>query len=200
VAEILATTAQVTARLRRFGENDLVALELYIFLDHDGVGALGHGRAGENAHGGCRSKLARRVAAAALAAQRQDKTGGHQVGGAHGIAVHGGIIERGVVHLRAQFPRGETAMRLRQRHRLCRGGWRDFRENGVAGLFQVSMPETLTHFRARVLEHASNGSPAKCVSHAKTRSSRSIFCLIRRDFSSRPSRLRVQKYPKIRIS
>ena len=105
---------------------------------HDGVGALGHGRAGENAHGGGGRELARRVAAAALAAQRQYKTGGHQVGGAHGIAVHGGGIER---RLRQQRGEGSgqrapvrsldgDALGLRGRNALDDAGQRLFDREG----------------------------------------------------------------------
>ena len=58
-----------------------------------------------------------------------------EVGRAHGVTVHGRVVEAGVVGARAQFGRDVTPERLREGHGLGAGTAPHGGKNGRLGLF-----------------------------------------------------------------
>ena len=95
-AKVHARLAQIVASERGGRERDAVALAPDILLNDDGVGAFGHRRAGEDAHRFARTEGARRKRRPAADSPITVKVAGafSRVGGAHRIAVHGGVGER----------------------------------------------------------------------------------------------------------
>ena len=88
-AKIEPGGADVAARRRAFAHGDGVALRLGVLLNHDGVGAVRHRGAGEDAHrltGADRAFVARAGRHAADLAQRDGRV--RNIGGARRVAVH----------------------------------------------------------------------------------------------------------------
>ena len=82
--------------MRALAHGDLVAVARGVLLDDDGIGAGGQRRAGEDAHGLARGRRCRRRDGRRRPAPITASVAGslRDVGRAHGVAVHGGGIER----------------------------------------------------------------------------------------------------------
>ena len=89
--EIETCRAHEPAFFGRFEDSHGIAVADGVFLDDDGVGALRHRRAGEDAHGGSGHHLARKgVACCRFADHRKRGFAVVQVRMADGVAIHGG--------------------------------------------------------------------------------------------------------------
>ena len=89
LAEVDAGGPDMPARPRGLGEGDAIAIGHGIFLDHDGVGALGDHAAGEDPHRlAGPQRLVERPAGRDLADHLQMRPRGGGIRGAHRIAVH----------------------------------------------------------------------------------------------------------------
>ena len=108
---------------------------MHVLLHHDGVGARGQRRAGEDALRRAGRKFSRRVAAARLAGERQAKDMRCQIDDAHGITVHGRVVERRMIGARVELDRDIAPKRLHKRHGLGAGTAPHGGKNGRLGLF-----------------------------------------------------------------
>lgn len=89
---VLAGAPDVRSGLGVQRDDDRLALAHTDFLDDHGVGALGHGRAGEDARG--RARLQRRAGRSSRDAlgDPQPSAAVVQIGVADGIAIHGAVV------------------------------------------------------------------------------------------------------------
>jgi hypothetical protein len=95
LAEVAARPADVGARHRRLAHAQRVAATLGVFLDDDAVGALRDAGAREDAHRLTGSdRPGERAAGVGFADDAQARRDAGEVGGARGVAVHGGGVER----------------------------------------------------------------------------------------------------------
>ena len=105
LAEIDAGGADMPPSRGRFGDGDVIAIDCRVFLDDDGVGAIGNHAAGENPHRFALAYLPlERAAGGDLADYLQPRGKLGSVSRTHGIAVH---RRHGLRRLRA--PRCEIA-------------------------------------------------------------------------------------------
>ncbi len=124
-AEVLARVPDVAAALDDGVDPD-AALDGRGLLDgHDGVRARGEGGAGHDLHAGAAAEdRVLRRAGEHFAGDVQGDAG-YEVGGAHGVAVHGGVGESGHVAARQHGLGQRAAGRLAQGHALDVGKGRD---------------------------------------------------------------------------
>ena len=93
---ILSCRPHIGAGLEPGGQHDIAGLiELHVFLHEHGVGALGHRRAGENAHGVARQdrRARRRARLNSPDYGKRLLAGERQIGAAHRITIDGRIGE-----------------------------------------------------------------------------------------------------------
>ncbi len=89
LAKVDAGGADMPAEPCGLGDGDVAAVRHGIFLDHDGVGALGDHAAGEDPHRlACANRLVERPAGRDLANHRKTRPGEGRIRRAHRIAVH----------------------------------------------------------------------------------------------------------------
>ena len=119
LAEIQAGRADIAAFGRALLDQHDIAAPLGILLDHDRVGAVRDGRAGEDAH---RLARADNAFVALPCRHRSDNSqfrrNARHVGGAHGIAVHGRDGERRLSAARDDILGEHPAGRSGERHML----------------------------------------------------------------------------------
>ena len=115
------------------GDGDAVALAPGVFLHHHQIGALGHRRPGEDPRRGAGGERGGEGAPGGGLAHYRQRAG--QVGGAQGIAVHRGGIERRL---------GDPRHRVRKEHPAC----------GVAQVHVLALRcgRKAQHQRQRVLD------------------------------------------------
>ena len=139
LGEVLAGVAQVLAFLLPGGDEHALVLAAGHLLHDDGVGALRDGRAGHDAHGLAGADHAGEGAAGQGGADHRERAlaGAGEVGRAHGVAVHRGVVVRGHVARRDHVLGEHAAERGAHRHALAardRGeGAEDRRACGVDG-------------------------------------------------------------------
>ena len=93
--EVETTRADVAGLRRAFAHDDMGAVALGVLLDDDGIGAVGHRRAGEDAHRLALADAAGEgMARGGLADDCEPRRKLPHVGCLHGIAVHGRGVER----------------------------------------------------------------------------------------------------------
>ena len=132
-------------------EPDPVALALHVLLNDDRVGALGHRRAGEDAHRlpGPTTPSNARPAADSPITSGQGRLG-RRIGGAQRIAVHGGIGERRLGAQRRDVAREHAAVGGFERERVPRrAAARRRRARAPAPPRRVIMPLIRASPRAR---------------------------------------------------
>ena len=93
--EVHAGLTQIVAGRSRDRKPDALILALDILLNDDGVGAVRHGRAGEDAHRFAGTQRAgERASGGGLADHRQRRRRRRGVDGAQRVAIHGGVGKR----------------------------------------------------------------------------------------------------------
>ena len=124
---VLAGQPSIRAQFQAFRHDHVVALDAHVFLHEHGVGALGHGRAGENADR--LPRLERDIGARAGGQPPGNGEPGvgvwREIGMAHGIAVDRRIIEGRQIDRRHHVLGGDAAARAAQAHALGLGDRRD---------------------------------------------------------------------------
>ena len=124
VAKVAAGPPDIGASLRSFAHADDVSLAVHILLDYDRVGAAWQSRTGENAHSLAGSDRSRK-APPGVGFARDFQLGWlfGKVARAHGIAVHGGAIERRLRAFRYDVFGEDTPASRNERDALgCRSG------------------------------------------------------------------------------
>ena len=123
LGEVLAGVAQVLALLLTGGDEHAIVLAAGHFLHDDGVGALRDGGAGHDAHRLAGADHAGEGAAGEGGADHRERafTLGAEVGGAHGVAVHRGVVVRGHVARRDHVLGEHAAERGAHGHALAPG-------------------------------------------------------------------------------
>ena len=91
-----------------------------VLLDQDRVGAVRHRRAGEDAHRLAGAERAGEALAGARHADDLKRRAGRRLGGAHGVAVHGGGGEGRLRRARRKVVGEHAAGRIGERHGLGR--------------------------------------------------------------------------------
>ena len=133
---IFARGPHVGAGLEACGKHDLVAFDADVFLHEHGIGALGHRRAGEDAHRLPRLERLRRGAARLNAADHRKCLFFllRQVAARNRITVDGGIGEGRQRQRRQNIVRENAAIGASERHRLDIDDRRHARRNETHGL------------------------------------------------------------------
>ena len=130
-AKIDPGDADIAAGACGFRDGDGIAVDDRVFLDHDGIGAIGNHAAGEDARGLARTDRAiERPARRDLADHLQPCLRPRSVGGAHRIAVHRRHRLRRLRAPGGDIARQHAMMRGLQRHHLLRHRLAAFKDRG----------------------------------------------------------------------
>ncbi len=144
-AEILPGRADVRALFQPVAKGDPIALPRDILLQDHPVGAVGHRRAGEDAHRLAGADGAGKALSGRGFTDDVQNRAGTVVGLADRVAIHGRSRERRLVAPRHHRLRQNPARRVPQRHRLGPDG-RAKREEPAKCLVNEIMPRSRLHF------------------------------------------------------
>ena len=135
-AHVLAREPPVCAAREPCRHDHRVAVAAHVFLHEDGIGARRHRRAGEDAD--CRTRRQRERGGPARGHALDHREPGLgfaiEIGVAHGVAVHCGIVERRQIDRREQVARNHAPVRRLERNGFDVGNRRNARADDALDL------------------------------------------------------------------